>query len=316
LKSLGPDQKKLENTLEMFGTEYRYLVFGYPPFIKAFVDSSRLDLSKYNMDLIVGGEGISEGLRTYLLKYFKTVISSYGASDLEINIGVETDLTINLRRRCMEDHALCEKLFGRNSPPMIFQYSALDYIIETAETGELLFTIGRQASAAPKIRYNLRDIGGVLSYKQLSGMLAAHGVNISALTNRQSKFPILFVFGRGDLTVPFYGSKIFPSNLEEIISRNPALVASVNSFQIVSFENEQIDRQLKIHLEMVQSAVELPYSLEVLRDLFFDGLCELNQDFREVTKMFDRSCISIELHPYGSGPFKDRDIRIKSKYIG
>ena len=90
LKSIGPDQKKLENTLQIFGSNYRYLVFGYPPFIKSFVDTTTVDLSQYRMDLIVGGEGISESLRSYLMKYFKTVVSSYGASDLEINIGVET----------------------------------------------------------------------------------------------------------------------------------------------------------------------------------------------------------------------------------
>ena len=116
LKSIGPDQKKLENSLELFGTNYRYLVFGYPPFIKSFVDTARLDLKQYRMDLIVGGEGISEPLRTHLLQYFQTVISSYGASDLEINIGVETDLTINLRRLCMKDRrALADTFWTRNA---------------------------------------------------------------------------------------------------------------------------------------------------------------------------------------------------------
>jgi phenylacetate-CoA ligase len=316
LKSLGPDQQKLENTLEMFGTRYRYLIFGYPPFIKAFVDSTRLDLTKYNMDLIVGGEGISEGLRGYLRKYFKSVISSYGASDLEINIGVETELTVNLRGRCMEDAALSQKLFGRETPPMIFQYNSVDYIIERAESGELLFTIGRQDSAAPKIRYNLRDLGGVMSHKELSARLSEHGVDTSTLAGRQSKFPILYVFGRGDLTVPFYGSKIFPTNLEEIINIHAVLVTSVNSFQIASFEDDKINRRLKIHLELVQSLSELSLSSDELRDIFFDGLCRLNQDFREVTKMFDRSCVSVELHQFGTGPFAGRDIRIKNKYIG
>jgi len=40
---------------------------------------------------------------------------------------------------------------------MIFQYNALDYVIETSLAGELVFTIGRQTSAAPKLRYNLHD---------------------------------------------------------------------------------------------------------------------------------------------------------------
>src|ERR1043166_8726108 len=119
------------------------------------------------MDLIVGGEGISEPLRAHLLKYFQTVISSYGASDLEINIGVETEMTINLRRLCMKDVELSRSLFGREMPPMIFQYNALDYVIETLPDGELVFTIGRQTSAAPKIRYNLHDLGDTMSYKQL-----------------------------------------------------------------------------------------------------------------------------------------------------
>src|ERR1700683_1445504 len=163
LKSIGPDQQKLENTLKLFGPSYRYLIFGYPPFIRAFVDETELNLSRYNFDLIVGGEGLSESLRSHLGKYARSVISSFGASDLEINIAVETQLTIALRRLCLENGELSKQLFGRDTPPMIFQYNALDYTIETNGQNELLFTIGRQSGAAPKIRYNLRDAGGSLS---------------------------------------------------------------------------------------------------------------------------------------------------------
>lgn len=316
LKSLGPDQQKLENTLEIFGPRYRYLLFGYPPFIKAFVDNTRLDLKRYRMDLIVGGEGISESLRTYLLDYFQSVISSYGASDLEINIGVETELTINLRRLCMRDRALSERLFGRETPPMIFQYNALDYVIETTAEGELVFTIGRQTGAAPKLRYNLRDAGGTLTCKELAHRLAASGISISDLSERRSSFPLLFVYGRSDLTVPFYGAKVYPSDVEEIINAHPQLVRQVNSFQLSSFEDERINRRLRISLETVKDfAGRLPPT-EELRDTFFDGLCRLNQDFREVTRMFDRDCVEIEVHPFETGPFKGRDIRVKNRYIG
>jgi phenylacetate-coenzyme A ligase PaaK-like adenylate-forming protein len=315
LKSIGPDQKKLENTLTIFGPRYRYLVFGYPPFIKSFVDSTALDLSKYRMDLIVGGEGISEGLRTYLRRYFQSVISSYGASDLEINIGVETPLTIGLRQMCLQNRDLCEALFGRETPPMIFQYNALDYIIETVENGELVFTIGRQTSAAPKIRYNLKDSGGVLSYRQLSAKLREQGINIEQLPGPHSQFPILFVFGRADLSVPFYGAKVFPTDVEDIINAHPTLIRQLNSFQLSSYEDENIDRRLTIHLETVKGFTgELP-STAALLDIFFDGLCACNQDFREVTKMFDRSCIDIQVHPFETGPFAGRDIRIKNRYI-
>ena len=316
LKSIGPDQKKLENTLELFGPNYRYLVFGYPPFIKQFVDSTKVDLDQYRLDLIVGGEGISEGLRAYLLKYFDTVISSYGASDLEINIGVETQLTIALRRLCHQNRELCERLFGRESAPMIFQYNALDYVIETNDLGELLFTIGRQTSAAPKIRYNLRDLGGVMSHRELAAQLNEFGVNVEELAGLQSKFPILYVFGRGDLTVPFYGAKVYPTDIEDIVSADPQLVKQINSFQLLSYEDEQINRRLTLHLETVKDFAGELAATDQLRDLFFDGLCARNQDFREVTRMFERSAIEIQVHAFETGPFQGRDIRVKNKYIG
>jgi phenylacetate-CoA ligase len=47
----------------------------------------------------------------------------------------------------------------------------------------------------------------------------------------------------------------------------------------------------------------------------FEGLCRLNQDFREVTKMFDPSCVEIEIYEFETGPFKERDIRVKNKYV-
>jgi phenylacetate-CoA ligase len=315
LKSIGPDAKKLENTLTLFGPNYRYLIFGYPPFMKAWLDSTELDLSKYKMDAVVGGEGMSEGLRGYFLKFFNTVVSSYGASDLEINIGAETELTINLRRKCFADRSLSEKLFGRETPPMLFQYNAADYLVENSPEGELIFTIVRLEGAAPKIRYNLRDLGGSLTHKQLSAALKENGIDISSLGEKQGAFPVLYVHGRNDLSVPFYGSKIFPHDLEEIINTHPELVGKINSFQLKSVEDSELKRRLLIFLEKAKScANELP-GADDLHSIVFDELCRVNQDFREVTRMFDRSCVEITLQDFETGVFAGRDIRIKNKYI-
>jgi phenylacetate-CoA ligase len=316
LKSIGPDRLKLENTLETFGPKYRYLIFGYPPFIRSFIDETRLDLSRYQLDLIVGGEGLSESLRSHLKQSARSVISSYGASDLEINIAVETALTIALRRLCLKDGALCRKLFGRDTPPMIFQYNALDYTIETNKEHELLFTIGRQSGAAPKIRYNLRDSGGVFSFSSLSRILEKHGIVLSTLVPRYSCLPLLFVFGRNDATVPFYGAKIYPADLERVINEDPVLSREICSFQLKVMEDEQLKNKLQVHLELSKDRADgLAAEIEKLQEKIFNGLIRVNQDFREVTKMFDRSQLQVFLHEYGTGPFAGRDIRIKNKYI-
>lgn len=314
LKSIGPDRAKLTNTLRLLGPKYEYLIFGYPPFIRSFVDECDLDLSPYRIDFIVGGEGLSEGLRGHLLKYARSVVSSYGASDLEINIGVETPLTIALRQLCLKQPALCRDIFGRDNPPMIFQYNAVDYIIETNDVGQLLFTIGRMSGAAPKIRYNLHDSGGVHTFADLARHLRKHSMELSSLVPRTSYFPILFVYGRDDSSVPFYGCKVFPSDIEQILSSDAALMSSFTTFQLAVAEDENLTSHLTIHLEQTVSAVPSATN-NSLDELFFNGLTRVNQDFREVSKLFDRRQFHVEVHPRDTGPFAGRDIRIKNRYI-
>jgi phenylacetate-CoA ligase len=315
LKSIGPDREKLTNTLKLLGPKYDYLIFGYPPFIRSFVDECELDLTAYHIDFVVGGEGLSEGLRTHLLKSAKTVVSSYGASDLEINIGVETPLTIALRQRCLQDPVLCQEIFGRETPPMIFQYNAVDYLIETNAQRELLFTIGRESGAAPKIRYNLRDSGGVYAFKELAKRLRPRDIDLARLVSRTSHFPLLFVYGRNDSSVPFYGCKVFPSDMEQIIYSDPMLAQSVGTFQLAATEDEHLTSHLTIHLEeSSRSAHALPEN-GVLQEIIFAGLVRVNQDFREVSRLFDPRQVHVKVHAHGTGPFAGRDIRIKNKYI-
>jgi phenylacetate-CoA ligase len=315
LKSIGPDREKLENTIKLLGPKYHYLIFGYPPFIRSFVDDTELDLSAFHIDFVVGGEGISEELRTHLLRASKSVISSYGASDLEINIGIETELTIALRRICRERPDVSRLIFGRNTPPMIFQYNAATYVIETNEDKELLFTIGRQASAAPKVRYNLRDSGGVSPFRVLAERLRPLGIDLTKLVSRFSYFPFLFVYGRNDSSVPFYGCKVFPSDIEQIINGETSLAATIHSFQLQVLEDQQLISHLYIHLEKRRAAPMPLLPNEQLLKRIFEGLIRVNQDFREVTRMFQPGQVKVFVHEYETGPFASRDIRVKNNYV-
>jgi phenylacetate-CoA ligase len=312
MKSIGPDKAKLENAFRLFGPGYRYLVTGYPPFVKNFLDTTTLDLSQYELHLIVGGEGMSEGLRGYFGKWFKSVYSSYGASDLEINIGAETEFTIALRRLCWENVSVSQAIFGRENPPMIFQYNPLDYIVEQNAEGELIFTIARLVNVAPKIRYNLHDRGGVWHYKELKEALSKLGIDADSLAKFGGSFPLLYVYGRNDLSVPFFGCKVFPTDLDQIIHQDPRLARHLNSFQIQNVEDEKFNRLLHLHIEQAEGSTE---ELGDLHDVFYDGLVRVNQDFREITKMITREQVRVTLYAYAQGPFAVRDIRVKSRYV-
>jgi phenylacetate-CoA ligase len=154
-----------------------------------------------------------------------------------------------------------------------------------------------------------------MTHAQLREKLASYGVDIVQLAGLQSHFPILFIHGRSDLTVPFYGAKVYPTDLEELINADLNLARQINSFQISSYEDKAINRRLKIRLETVKSLPGPLASPEQLHQMMFEGLCRVNQDFREVTKMFDRSCVELEIYEFETGPFKGRDIRVKNKYV-
>lgn len=316
VKSIGPDKQRLDNTLRHFGTGYRFLIAGYPPFLKNYADSSDLDLSDYDAHLVVGGEAMSEGMRSYLLGHFRSVRSSFGASDLEINIGAETEFTIALRRACAEDSELCLALFGRPTPPMIFQYNPADYYIETNEHDELLFTIARTANIAPKVRYNLRDTGGVMTIKQILAKLDAQGIDPNTIATIRSHAPLLYVYGRSDMTVAFYGCNISPADIDEVLGREPGWLDAFNSYRLrIEERGEALRPTLVITLEQSESAAPLEEDDATLAHRFLSRLKTLNPDFYEASRLFEPDQLVIERCAYATGPFANRDVRLKNHYI-
>jgi len=315
LKSIGPDAGKLESTIRLFGSKYEYVVAGYPPFIKDWLDRTALDLSAHRLHLVCGGEGYSLGLRRRFEQVFRTVVSSYGASDLEINIAAETALSIALRERCHADPALCRALFGRDDPPMIFQYNPIDYLIEQSDEGELVITVLRRSAVAPKVRYNIRDLGGSLPHREAARRLMEHdGASIGSLAPGAPALPFLYVYGRNDLSVPFYGAKVFTTDLERIINESQELSGAIGSFCMEMRESGDLAKTLLIHLERragrpgAQCDAAAPETM-------YTRLCEVNQDFREVSRLFGPEQIEVRLHDHETGPFQGADRRIKRQYV-
>jgi phenylacetate-CoA ligase len=56
--------------------------------------------------------------------------------------------------------------------------------------------------------------------------------------------------------------------------------------------------------------------MEELHQRVFEGLKRVNQDVREVARVFPPDRVCIELYNPGEGPFAGQDQRIKRAYIG
>ena len=318
LKSLGPEKEKIENTLKQFGENHNYVIMGYPPFLKYLVDTSEIEWDKFNIAFIFGGESMSEGMRDYLFrKGIKKVYSSLGASDLELNISAENDFTISLRRLLRSNQSLQSKILKHNGAlPMIFQYNPTDFLIESSETGELIVTIGRPDYIAPKIRYNIHDRGHTLSLEDLYSILKSLNISLDKLEKPQTDLPLLLHYGRADMTVSFFGANISPTDVNEVIYSLPELSEIVNSYNLSVNEDKEGNKKLIISLEVQKGETNELIDLEKTQATFFENLSKINQDFREVRKMLPNSSLTVLcFEDFGSGSFKENDIRIKSKYI-
>ena len=319
LKSVGPDIKKIENTLNLFGPKYEYVIMGYPPFLKNLVDNSVVNWSKYNIIAAFGGEGLSEGMRDYLSKYFKKVIGSYGASDLEINIAAENDFTTSVRKLMLENEEFRKRLVRVDSKnlPMVFQYNPLDYYIESNEQGELIITLCRDSNISPKVRYNIHDTGHVIRYPEIVKILKELKIPASKLGKAETDLPLLFHYGRSDMAVAFFGCKITPQDIQQVIYSLPKLAKVVNSFSLITYEDERINKKLTLALEFAEG-LKIPKDLDEkeIAIKIFEKLKEVNQDYREIAGIVPKASTPlVELYEYGKGPFAINDIRLKQNYI-
>ena len=129
------------------------------------------------VDAGYGGEGISEKYARSFAAGFPASHSSYGASDLAVNMAIETELSIRLRQAILVDERLRDFLIRGDYgvTPMIFQYNPLAYCLETNDKGELLATMSPAYHIAPKVRYNIRDRGHVLRFQKLVSQLETCG---------------------------------------------------------------------------------------------------------------------------------------------
>ncbi len=317
LKSVGPDISKIESTLRQFGPGHRYLVLGYPPFLKQLVDEAQIDWSQYDCAAAVGGEGMSEALRTYLLRRFRAVYSSFGAADLDINIAAENDFTIALRRLLAERPELRRALNlpSHASLPMVFQYNPLDYVIETSEAGELVISICRDGTTAPKLRYNLHDLGCVVRYPDVERALAKLELRPADLAGRHLDLPLLFHYGRSDATVAFYGANIAPTDVQEVVYSIPELAERVIAFALLLGEDEATNKTLAFAFELAPGS-DPPDDVETMRTRFLGRLTEVNQDYREAARFIPRDKRPVlAFHAAREGPFAGYDVRLKRRYV-
>lgn len=311
----GPDIDKILKILEEYHRELadpdtgemtrQIVIAGYPPFLKDLVDEARrraqknaADNQNYDKDFfgrydalaVVGGQGMSEAMRDTLLKdvaddgqeeskIFREVFSSYGASDLDINLGFETEFERTIRRECEKNHLLKQELFGDKRIPMVFHYDPMNYHVEENAEGKLVFTCSRGDRSAPRVRYNLGDEGKVVAVSDVLAILQRHDIHLEAHQLPNTLLPLMFIWGR-DSTVTFRGANLSFTDYERAITEIPLLRNHAKKYAFYNVEDNG-DEKLQLWIELQEgSTIQDLGDLLDIRNQLVKQMCEVNQDFR------------------------------------
>ena len=323
VKATGPDLDKVLDTMVELGPGYRYLLVGYPPFLKVLLDEGErrgMDWSTYDMQGLLGGEGNSEALRDYLMRHFRSVYSGYGVTDVEIGLAAETPASIALRRLAAERSDVSELLFGEaDRSPMVFQYNPFFHHIAANAQRELLFTVTRHGTLLPKIRYNPHDEGGVLRDDELRSRLATLGIRLEDVappgSRRLIRMPYLYVFGRKDGTVSVMGANIYPQDIDAAIYADADVASRILSYQLSVLEERPGETRPHVAIQLVRDHPDDAFRDHLSR-LLTDVLRRTNRDYREAFGEYPALMpVVVSVHRRGEGPFAGTEGRIKFRYV-
>ena len=334
VKSTGPDLDKILSTLVYLGPTFRFLVSGYPPFLKHMVDEGdRRDFpwADYELHALVGGEGMSEELRDLLLRRFQSVFSGYGATDIEIGMAGESPVSIAVRRLARARPEVHEALFGRDPRlPMVFQYNPLIHFLEVNSDRELVCTVSRLDLLSPRIRYNVHDEGGVIDFGTAAATLRHLGYDIGALKEapetagprgalpwvKPIALPFVWVHGRRDATISVMGANIYPEDVESVVYADGDLAPRLHSFMLSVAVDETGTPRPGVALELTDLAGVDDAWRERAADRLRDGLHNLNIDYRASVAEFPGAMRPmVETYALGQGPFAGDATRIKQRRI-
>ena len=334
VKSTGPDMEKVFSTLRLLGPGYRYAICGYPPFLKRLLDVGDADgfpWDRYELHGLVGGEGMAEGLRDYLLQRFVSVYSGYGATDLEVGMAAESPMTVAVRRVARADADLRVALFGdRSRLPMVFQYNPLIHWLEVNEDAEIVATVSRLDPLAPRIRYNVHDEGGLASFGRMESILDARGYTLGSLGRHPTaqgprgplpwtepvRLPFLWIFGRRDATISLMGANVYPEDVESTIYGEPAVAAAVRSFQLSVLQDESETPRPGVLLELNEGVTADDAWRDERAEHIRDGVAALSRDYRTSLTEYPEAMLPlVRTYAQGTGPFAADAGRIKQRRI-
>ncbi len=313
----GTNQDEILKAVQTLGPYYdQVIIGGYPPMIKDLVDEgNRRNISwkKYHTKFIFSAEGFSEQFRDYICTQtdlknpYRDTLNHYGTVDLG-TMAHETPLTILIRRLARTNTALNMDLFGDpHRQPTLAQYIPELFYFEEYKGG----IICTAQSGLPLVRYDLKDIGGVKSFKEIHAIFEKHGILLSKEIARVHiedtvwNVPFVFVFERSDFTVKLSGANIYPEEIRRVLE-DPQIARFVTGKCTIRVDvDEHMDQYLMVHVELKRFNSPEVGLKNIIQDRIVYELLQYNSEYAYLYKNLpiERMAPRVTLWPFGDAMY-------------
>jgi phenylacetate-CoA ligase len=233
--------------------------------------------------------------------------SLYGTADGGV-LGVETPLSIAIRRFLADRPQAARQLFGESRLPTLVQYDAMSRFFEVVD-GTLVIS---GPNGIPLVRYHIADRGGVQPHRAMMELVRDWGADLRAygLEDGDSTpaLPFVWVFGRADFTVSFYGANVFPENVVVGLEQPGIKDWVTGKFVMEVGTDEGGSDSLRITVELAPDQPESAGRNESLAQSIHQQLLRLNSEFANYVPPL-RQTPRVELRRFGDPEFFPRGVK-------
>ncbi|MGR8929075.1 MAG: phenylacetate--CoA ligase family protein [Gammaproteobacteria bacterium] len=296
------------------------VLLGYPPFIKDVIDAGAAEgivWADYQTKMVFAGEVFSEEWRESLCRRLGSTTpcfdsaSLYGTADGGV-LGNEAPFSIAIRRWLANHPDSARRLFGESRLPTLVQYDPYSRFFEIHDN--TLVVSGE--NSLPLMRYHIADKGGLIGYDEMWIFLKEHGINslpdLGLPTDfKPRRLPFVFVFGRADFTVSYYGANIYPENVTVGLEQSDIMSWVTGKFVLETQEDSNGDKTLHIAVELLPGIEATEMKTRTIANSIKAQLLRLNSEFANYTPA-ERQLPQITLYPF-SDP-KYFPVGIKHRY--
>lgn len=307
----GINKGAIIDAVRRLGPQFDQIIIGsYPPMLRDIIElgiEHELDWGDYNLGVVFSAEGFSEGFRDYIAKHAKlaniytSTLNHYGTVDLG-TMSHETPLSIMVRRQATQDQPLFHALFGsRTKQPTLTQYLPELFYFEAQDDQ----VICSSYSGLPLVRYDLQDIGGVISLGDVTALYKEHHKDLDQSLKQAEiaanawNLPFVYVFERNDFSVNLVGGIVYPEEIRKALLSDTLPTQLTGKFTMEVVHDSKLRPKLVIHAELKRDKASSTELSRQAQKAIVDTLLEENTEYRSNYGSYGRKLWPrIRLWPY------------------